>query len=97
MIKKIFVSIVVACLLFLATSFQNNEFQNVKADELSNPITGEEVEGNFDSQKAPYLLITEIVPKSSKVDSVDGYEFVEIYNNSTKSINLKDYKIVYNN
>lgn len=95
MIKKIFVSIVVACLLFLATSFQNNEFQNVKADELSNPITGEEVEGNFDSQKAPYLLITEIVPKSSKVDSVDGYEFVEIYNNSTKSINLKDYKIHY--
>lgn len=88
MIKKVFVSIVVACLLFLATSFQNVEFQNVKADELSNQITGEEEEGNFDSQKVPHLLITEI-------GSSGGYEFVEIYNNSTNSIHLNDYKIHY--
>ena len=95
MSKKIFLSTVVSCLLFLATSFQNFGFQNAKADELSSQITGVEAEGGFDPQKAPYLLITEIVPDSSNEGSTDGYGFVEIYNNSTKSIHLNDYKIHY--
>lgn len=51
--------------------------------------------GSFDAQKLPPLLITELVPDSTNVNGVDGYEFIEIYNNSSKAINLKDYKIHY--
>ena len=43
----------------------------------------------------PHLLITEIVPDSADVGVEDGYEFVEIYNNSNKPVNIKDYMIIY--
>jgi hypothetical protein len=45
----------------------------------------------------PTLLITEIVADTSADPGETGepYEFVEIYNNSNKTINLRDYKIVY--
>ncbi|CAM3298279.1 S-layer-like y domain-containing protein [Paenibacillus lupini] len=51
--------------------------------------------GNVDFNKLPPLMVTEIVPDSTNVGSADGYEFVEIYNNTDKSINFKDYKIQY--
>ncbi|MFJ8263984.1 InlB B-repeat-containing protein [Rummeliibacillus sp. NPDC094406] len=95
MSRKIIVSILTVCLLLLATSFQNLEIQNVEAEELSNQMSGKTVGNDFDSQKVPYLLITEIVPDSVNIGSADGYEFIEIYNNSIKAINLKDYKIHY--
>ncbi|WP_251548644.1 lamin tail domain-containing protein [Neobacillus muris] len=48
-----------------------------------------------DFNKVPQFLVTEVVPDSTNVGSADGYEFIEIYNNSDKDINFKDYKIQY--
>ncbi|WP_052659534.1 lamin tail domain-containing protein [Bacillus alveayuensis] len=48
-----------------------------------------------DFQKIPELLITEIVPDSTNVNGLDGYEFIEVYNNTNQPINFKDYKIRY--
>lgn len=52
--------------------------------------------GSDDDQKQPALLITELLP-DSKINSngSDAYEFIELYNNSDKAIDLKDYKIHY--
>jgi chitodextrinase len=50
----------------------------------------------------PALMITEIVPDSTNVtndagSSVDGYEYFELYNNSSISVSLNDLKIRYVN
>jgi Calcineurin-like phosphoesterase/Lamin Tail Domain len=50
---------------------------------------------DVDYNKVPQFLVTEIVPDTSNVGSADGYEFIEIYNNSDKDINFKDYKLQY--
>ncbi|MDR9792603.1 lamin tail domain-containing protein [Aeribacillus pallidus] len=50
---------------------------------------------NIDYQKAPKLLITEVVPDSANINGLDGYEFIEIYNNTNQTIDFKDYKIRY--
>lgn len=52
---------------------------------------------NTDVQAVPQLLITEITPDSSNVNSLDGYEFIEIYNNTNEALNMKDYQLVYIN
>ena len=52
--------------------------------------------GEVDVTNAPALTITEVIPDTSNVDGADAYEFIEIYNNSNKDINLKDYKLYYN-
>ncbi|MBN9654044.1 lamin tail domain-containing protein [Halobacillus sp. GSS1] len=49
----------------------------------------------YDAQKLPPLLITEVVPDSSNVNGLDGYEYVEVYNNSSRDIDFKDYKLRY--
>ena len=49
-----------------------------------------------DASKAPALVITEIMPDTSNVGGSDGYEFIELYNNSNRDIDLKDYKLYYN-
>lgn len=48
------------------------------------------------------LLITEVVPDTKNVKgtdgtSVDGYEFVEVYNNTDEPVNFKDYYFYYYN
>lgn len=48
-----------------------------------------------DHDQLPHFLITEIVPDSSNIDGADGYEFVEIYNNTDQPINYKDCKLIY--
>lgn len=48
---------------------------------------------NYD--KMPPFLVTEVVPDSTNVGTADGYEFIEIYNNTDKDLNFKDYKIQY--
>lgn len=50
---------------------------------------------DVDYNKVPQFLVTEVVPDSTNVGSADGYEFIEIYNNTDKDINFKDYKIQY--
>jgi len=42
------------------------------------------------------LVITEILPDSSNVGASDGYEYIEVYNNSNENISFKDYKLYYN-
>ncbi len=49
-----------------------------------------------DVTKAPALTITEIIPDTSNMNGADAYEFIEIYNNSNRDIDLKDYKLYYN-
>lgn len=50
---------------------------------------------DVDVSKVPGLLVTEVVPDSTNVGSADGYEFIEIYNNTDQAINFKDYKLRY--
>jgi hypothetical protein len=51
----------------------------------------------FDAEKVHALsygqeiLITEVMPMSQTND--DSYEYIELYNNSDKAINIKDYKL----
>ena len=61
----------------------------------TNTYTVSIAQPNYNSQEIPHLLITEIVPDSTNVGKMDGYEFIEIYNNSDQAINFKDYKIQY--
>lgn len=49
----------------------------------------------IDTTQAPSLTITEILPDSSNVGGADAYEFVEVFNNADRSINLKDYRLYY--
>lgn len=51
--------------------------------------------GDLDMSSMPMLLITEIVPDTTNVDGVDGYEFVEIYNNTDRDLNFDDFKLKY--
>lgn len=48
-----------------------------------------------DIQKLPELLITEMVVDSTNVGGKDGYEFIEVYNNTTKPVHLNGYNIRY--
>ncbi|MCQ6274753.1 lamin tail domain-containing protein [Bacillus sp. V3B] len=50
---------------------------------------------NLDFNKMPHLLVTEVVPDTSNVGGADGYEFIEIYNNTDQPISFEDYKIQY--
>jgi hypothetical protein len=52
-------------------------------------------EAEVDFNQYPSLIITELLPNSQNVGSKDGYEFIEVYNNTDQSINLKDYEIIY--
>lgn len=47
------------------------------------------------TEKAPIpeILITELVPDTDNFASYDTFEYLEIYNNSDKAINLKGYRI----
>jgi len=43
----------------------------------------------------PSLLVTELVPDSSNVNGADGYEFIEVYNNTTAPVDMQDYELAY--
>ncbi len=62
-----------------------------KSDEYKITVRKEDV----DFSKVPGLLVTEVVPDSTNVGTADGYEFIEIYNNTDQAINFKDYKLQY--
>ncbi|WP_312099416.1 lamin tail domain-containing protein [Niallia sp.] len=52
-------------------------------------------ETDIDFSQLPKLLVTEVVPDSANVGTADGYEYIEIYNNTDKAINFADYKMQY--
>ncbi|WP_226669275.1 lamin tail domain-containing protein [Metabacillus litoralis] len=60
-------------------------------DEFVITVTKDEV----DYEKIPQFLVTEIVPDSTNVGSADGYEFIEVYNNTDQDMNFKEYKLQY--
>ncbi|SDD64912.1 LPXTG-motif cell wall anchor domain-containing protein [Terribacillus halophilus] len=43
----------------------------------------------------PSLLVTELVPDSTNVNGADGYEFIEVYNNTTAPVDMQDYDLAY--
>ncbi|WP_208590135.1 lamin tail domain-containing protein [Gracilibacillus suaedae] len=53
------------------------------------------LQDEVDTQSLPPLLVTEIVPDSTNVGTADGYEFIEIYNNTDQDIPFEHYKIQY--
>ena len=56
-------------------------------------ITVEKVDVDFAA--IPPFLVTEVMPDTANIDGADGYEFIEIYNNSDQAMNFKDYKLNY--
>ncbi|MUK90344.1 metallophosphoesterase [Ornithinibacillus sp. L9] len=50
---------------------------------------------DVDTQSLPPLLVTEVVPDSTNVGSADGYEFIEVYNNTNQPIPFEHYKMQY--
>ncbi len=62
-----------------------------KTEEFTISVSQNEV----DTQSLPPLLVTEIVPDSTNVGSADGYEFIEIYNNTDQDIPFEHYKMQY--
>ncbi|MBU7594341.1 LPXTG cell wall anchor domain-containing protein [Metabacillus halosaccharovorans] len=63
----------------------------VKTEEYEIKINKEDV----DYTKIPAFLVTEIVPDTANVGSADGYEFIEVYNNTDQDLSFKDYKVQY--
>ena len=47
------------------------------------------------NNRFPALLVTELTPDTTNEGSKDGFEFIEIYNNTDQTINMKDYQIFY--
>lgn len=43
----------------------------------------------------PPLLITEIVPDSANYGGADGYEFIEVYNNTNQPLRFGEFKLLY--
>lgn len=75
-------------------------FYKITATDGVNTVSTDEyaaaiAQPQFDPQQIPKFLITEVVPDSTNVNGLDGYEFIEIYNNTDQAINFKDYKIRY--
>ncbi len=69
-----------------------DSLNTVESEHYELPVTGFPA---FNANKVPPLLITELLPNSVNVGSADGYEFIEIYNNTTEDINFQDYKLYY--
>lgn len=59
------------------------------------PAPTEDVPGPAADTTVGQLLITELVPDSTNTGEGDGYEFIEIYNPTTKPISLADYQVAY--
>lgn len=69
----------------------NDGFSTVRSNVYNVNITLDQ----SDYSKVPPLMVTEVVPDSTNVGTADGYEFIEVYNNTDQPVNFKDYKVVY--
>ncbi|MFC0272253.1 lamin tail domain-containing protein [Metabacillus herbersteinensis] len=83
-----------------STSVQSDLIYYIEATDGTNSdkteeytIVVEKIDVNY--EKIPQFLVTEVVPDSTNVGTADGYEFIEIYNNTDKAMNFKDYKMNY--
>ncbi|SDE20212.1 Fibronectin type III domain-containing protein [Paenibacillus sp. UNCCL117] len=56
---------------------------------------GTEARAQENAHAVPPVLITELVPDTTNVNNADGYEFIEVYNNTDRPMNFKDYRILY--
>lgn len=63
--------------------------------EYSDEFTVYENQPEYKPEKVPSLLITEVMARTTKIGDTEAYEYIEVYNNSTSTINLKDYNIQY--
>lgn len=52
-------------------------------------------EPSLPSKGIPPLLITELVPDTADVGTADGYEFIEVYNNTDRDLDFSHYQIRY--
>lgn len=48
-----------------------------------------------DPDRVPPLLVTEVTPDTANIGGSDGYEFIEIYNNTDRELDFGDYKLYY--
>lgn len=82
------------------SGFKNFKAQAVLFDGVADTLTEElnvKVEqGEFDKTNVPSLIITELIPDTSNVNSADAYEYIEVTNNSDAKNNFKDYQLLYN-
>ncbi|HIS68797.1 MAG TPA: DUF5011 domain-containing protein [Candidatus Gallacutalibacter stercoravium] len=58
-------------------------------------VTISQERAQVDATKAPALVVTELAPDTSNTNGADAYEFIELYNNSDRDIDLKDYRLYY--
>lgn len=66
-------------------------FNNFKTDTYKVEVK----QADTDFSVLPSLLVTELVPDSSNVNGADGYEFIEVYNNTTAPIDMQDHDLTY--
>jgi LPXTG-motif cell wall-anchored protein len=66
-------------------------FNSAKTDTYK--VNVEEPDTDFTS--LPGLLVTEVTPDSTNVNGADGYEFMEVYNNTTAPIDMQNYHLTY--
>ena len=84
-------------LLWSPVFYYSIQAVNESGEEIATETYAVTVELNetVDAQQLPPLLITELVPDTANVNKKDGYEFIEIYNNTNQPINMNDYQIIY--
>ena len=84
--------------LFVSDTFQYKIIAQVEGGNVSTEeYTVDVSDITFDAQQAPALLITEMMPSSVSHNSRNVFEFVEVYNNTTQPISMKDYDLKYTN
>ena len=84
--------------LFVTDTFQYKIIAQVEGGNVSTEeYTVDVSDIMFDAQQVPALLITEMMPSSVSHNSRNVFEFVEVYNNSTQPISMKDYDLKYTN
>lgn len=62
---------------------------------LHNAAHAEDSEEQTNYNAVPPLLITEIVPQSTRINDADAFEFIEVYNNTNQVIDFAEYQIIY--
>ncbi|MGD6966639.1 lamin tail domain-containing protein [Rossellomorea vietnamensis] len=82
------------------TEVSSNLTYYIEASDGTSTIETEQYEVTVDKKavdysKVPRFLVTEIVPDSTNEGTADGYEFIEVYNNTDQDLNFKDYKVQY--